>query len=105
MGGDSWRKYFRRKNFTYADALHILDNSEHIRAATAVIYTGGKVIKHKDKKTAPSVFVIGTMGDYMATESKEHLDSLHEPLSKVTKHLTCHGLGTAGIFNTALVHT
>ena len=67
--GHGRHQYYRRKNLTYGDARYLQTISTNIRAATAVVETRGKVIKYKDKKTSPSVKVIGTMSDYLSTQA------------------------------------
>ena len=69
MVGHGWRKYARRKDFTYADALFLQEKSASIMAATAVVERFANTVKYRDKKTAPNVKVIGTMADYLATQS------------------------------------
>ena len=67
--GHGQRRYWRRKNLTYDDALFLQSISSNIRAATAVVEARAKTIKYQDKKTAPSVKVIGTMADYLSTQA------------------------------------
>jgi len=74
MVGHNWRRYARRKDFTYDDAVYLGQRSVNLRAATAVVGTGGQTIKYKDKKTSPSVRVTGTMSGYLATQSAELAD-------------------------------
>ncbi len=69
--GHSWRKYARRKDLTYDDARHLETTSDNIQAATAVVEGYGKTIKYRDKKTAPTVKVIGTMAGYLISTSQE----------------------------------
>ena len=69
MVGHRWWRYARRKDFSYKDALFLQTTSPSVRVATAVIERRIQTIKHKDKKTAPTVRVIGTMSEYLATES------------------------------------
>jgi putative ABC transport system permease protein len=71
MVGHDWWKYARRKDFTYEDALYLQDRAANVQAATAVNERGGQTIKHKDKKTAPNVRAVGTMADYMLTQSQD----------------------------------
>lgn len=72
--GHNWRKYARRKDFTYQDAMFLQNASTRIRAATAVVERSGSTVKYKDKKTAPTVKVIGTMQDYLSTRSMDLAD-------------------------------
>ncbi|MFQ6029025.1 MAG: ABC transporter permease [Dehalococcoidia bacterium] len=67
--GHGWWKYARRKDFTYEDALFLQTTSGNIRAATAVIETRAQTIKFRDKKTSPSVRVMGTMSDALTTQA------------------------------------
>ncbi len=69
--GHAWHKYHRRKNFTYEDALYLADNATYLSAVAAVAETDGKTVKFKDRKTAPSVKLTGTMADYQAGLSLE----------------------------------
>ncbi len=69
MVGHRWWRYARRKDFTYQDAIFLQATSPNVRAATAVIERRAQTIKYKDRKTAPSVRVVGTMSEYLATES------------------------------------
>ncbi len=71
MGGHNWRKYSRRKNFTYEDAVYLEQMAANIRVVTAEVGTGGQIVKFKDKKTSPSVRVTGTMSGYLASSSGE----------------------------------
>ena len=71
MMGHNWRKYARRKNFTYEDAVYLEQRAANIRVVTAEVGTGGQVVKFKDKKTSPSVRVTGTMSGYLASQSAE----------------------------------
>lgn len=71
MVGHNWRKYARRKDFTYEDAVYLEQRAVNVRVATAVVGTGGQTIKYKDKKTSPSVRATGTMSGYLATQSAE----------------------------------
>ncbi len=69
MVGHGWMKYARRKDFTYADALFIQAKSNNIMAATAVVERYANTVKYRNKKTAPNVKVVGTMADYLSTQS------------------------------------
>jgi putative ABC transport system permease protein len=69
--GHNWWKYARRKNFTYEDAVFLQNTAQYVQAATAVEQRGGQVIKYRDKKTAPSVDVVGTMAEYILTQKQE----------------------------------
>ncbi len=69
MVGHNWRKYARRKDFTYDDAVFLQTTAANVSAATAVIDRGGQTIKYKDKKTAPNVRVVGTMSEYLSTQA------------------------------------
>jgi putative ABC transport system permease protein len=69
--GHSWRKYARRKDLTYDDARFLEATSDNIQAATAVVDGIGKTIKYRDKKTAPTVKVTGTMAGYLISTSQE----------------------------------
>jgi putative ABC transport system permease protein len=69
--GHNWWKYARRKNLTYEDAVFLQNTSNYIQAATAVEDRGGQVIKYRDKKTAPTVNVVGTMAEYILTQKQE----------------------------------
>ena len=69
MIGQRWWRYARRKDFSYEDALYLQATSPSVQAATAVIERRIQTIKYKDKKTAPDVRVIGTMAEYLTTES------------------------------------
>jgi putative ABC transport system permease protein len=71
MVGHGWRKYARRKDFTYEDALYLQDAATNVMAATAVIERYANTVKYQDKKTAPNVKAVGTMADYLATSSLE----------------------------------
>ncbi|UCH62397.1 MAG: ABC transporter permease [Fidelibacterota bacterium] len=74
MVGHNWRRYARRKDFTYEDAVYLEQQAANIRVATAVVQTHGQTIKYKDKKTSPSVRTTGTMSGYLATQSAELAD-------------------------------
>ncbi len=74
MVGHNWRKYARRKDFTYDDAVYLEQRAVNLRVATAVVQTYGQTIKYKDKKTSPSVRATGTMSGYLATQSAELAD-------------------------------
>jgi putative ABC transport system permease protein len=69
--GHSWRKYHRRQNFTYEDALYLADKATNLSAVAAVAETNAKTVKFQDQKTAPTVSVTGTMADYQAGLSLE----------------------------------
>ena len=66
-----WMKYARRKDFAYQDAVYLQNAAVNIRVVTATIQQWGETIKYKDKKTAPSVQVTGTMPGYLASQSAE----------------------------------
>ena len=72
--GHNWRKYARRKDFTYQDALYLQQVSTNIRAATVVVERYANTVKFQDKKTSPSVKVVGTMEDYLSTQSIDLAD-------------------------------
>ena len=72
--GHNWRKYARRKDFTYHDALYLQDVLTNIRAATVVVERYANTVKYQDKKTSPSVKVVGTMEDYLSTQSIDLAD-------------------------------
>jgi len=69
MVGHNWRKYHRRKDFTYDDAVFLQTTAASVVAATAIIDRRGQTIKYKDKKTAPNVRVVGTMSEYLSTQA------------------------------------
>jgi putative ABC transport system permease protein len=69
--GHNWWKYARRKNLTYEDAVFLQNTAQYIQAATAVEERGGQVIKYHDKKTAPTVQVVGTMAEYLLTQKQD----------------------------------
>lgn len=69
--GHNWWKYARRKNLTYEDAVFLQNTSTYIQAATAVDERSGEVVKYRDKKTAPTVRVVGTMAEYILTQKQE----------------------------------
>ena len=71
VGGHDFRKYVQRKDLTYEDALYLEEKAVNLRAATAVIGSGGQTVKYKDKKTSPTVRVTGTMSGYLASQSAE----------------------------------
>ncbi|MBA7485257.1 Macrolide export ATP-binding/permease protein MacB [subsurface metagenome] len=74
VGGHDHRRYARRKNLTYADAVYLQETSPNIVAATAVIENRGQTIKYRDKKTSPTVKVVGTMSGYATSMSLEIAD-------------------------------
>ncbi|UCD37124.1 MAG: ABC transporter permease [Fidelibacterota bacterium] len=69
--GHNWHKYARRKNLTYEDAVYLQAAAANVQAVTAVIERHGRTVKYRDKKTAPNVRVVGTMAEYILTQSQD----------------------------------
>ncbi|MFB0517623.1 MAG: ABC transporter permease [Candidatus Neomarinimicrobiota bacterium] len=69
--GHNWMHYARRKDLTYEDALFLQSTASNIRAATAVVSRRGETIKYRDKKTAPTVQIVGTMSEYLLISATE----------------------------------
>lgn len=71
MMGDhgEWRKYMRRKDFTHDDAIFLEENATYLRSAAASIYNRAQLIKYRDRKSSPSVVVVGSTAGYFTTNA------------------------------------
>ncbi|NQU66525.1 MAG: ABC transporter permease [Candidatus Marinimicrobia bacterium] len=67
--GHNWRKYNRRKDFTYQDAYYLEETGLYIQSVSAYMSTGAQTIKYKDKKTGPVVGVLGATAGFFSTNA------------------------------------
>ncbi len=67
--GHNWRKYHRRKDFTYQDAYFLEEAGLYIQSVSAYMSTGAQTIKYKDKKTGPDVGVLGATAGFFSTNA------------------------------------
>ena len=69
MMGNKWRKYHRRKDFTYQDAYYLEATGQYIRSVSAYIANRAQTIKYQDNKTSPNVGVMGATAGFFSTNA------------------------------------
>ena len=70
IGGRDWRKYRNRKNITRVEARAIRERATAVKAVSEQAYRGGGTIQFKDKKTLPTVLIVGTTPEYLQTNGQ-----------------------------------
>ncbi|MDZ7372370.1 MAG: ABC transporter permease [candidate division KSB1 bacterium] len=69
LGGESWRKYRNRKNLTVEEAEAIREKATAVRAVCSKAFHGGATIRFEERKTLPTVVVVGTTPEYLETDA------------------------------------
>ncbi|NOZ08996.1 MAG: FtsX-like permease family protein [FCB group bacterium] len=69
MGNGTWRKYMRRKDLTYEDAIYLEENANFLRSAAASITNRAQTLKYRNHKTSPGVAVIGATAGYFVANA------------------------------------
>ncbi len=74
MGNGTWRKYMRRQDLTYQDAIFLGNKTHFLRSAAASISNRAQTVKYNAKKTSPSVAVTGATAGYFTANAASLYD-------------------------------
>jgi|YelNatPaOPRAMG01_1025707.scaffolds.fasta_scaffold00047_45 putative ABC transport system permease protein len=93
LGGESWRKYRNRKNLTPEEADAIREKATAVRAVCSKAFRGGATIRFEDRKTLPTVVILGTTPEYLATDASSVYRGRFLTQTDVDHHRTVTVLG------------